>query len=507
MKTKLYPLIFFIAAMLTACSGNQQPGGHTHDVVGASANDHSDHDHAVTSVDTTLYAGDFELFVEYPALIAGQLSTFAVHFTRLSSYQPVAEGRLTVSLICGDKGIRHQVDKPSVPGIFRPALQPVVTGSCRLIFNLESPSGNVRFTIPETMVYASAEEAKLAAKAGASGEITFLKEQAWKTEFATQKVDLSPFYSVIRTAARVSGQPQSMVVLSAQAEGKVWLMALPGQTVRKGEVVAVIQSSGIENSLESRLAELKLAYEKSKADYERSASLAESQTVSKKDFLQTATLYRQDSMRYYQLANQLTQQGFKIMSPMDGFIVSTQVSNGQFVDKTQSIMHIGNKNHLLIEAYVNQSDLEQVSGIFDATFSKGGEQEPFSLAGLNGKIVSINTYLPENTTRIPIVFAVENNGRLMPGMFLEAYLKTGKKEQAMVIPLSAIMEEQGNYYVYVQKGGEKFEKRQLMTAHSDGIYTEVISGLAVGERIVTKGAYQVKLAAMAGELPLHGHTH
>ncbi|MCA1745480.1 MAG: hypothetical protein LC643_07235 [Bacteroidales bacterium] len=44
-------------------------------------------------------------------------------------------------------------------------------------------------------------------------------------------------------------------------------------------------------------------------------------------------------------------------------------------------------------------------------------------------------------------------------------------------------------------------------ANNDGIKAEITSGLSVGERIVTQGAYQIKLAAMSGDLPIHGHTH
>ena len=95
----------------------------------------------------------------------------------------------------------------------------------------------------------------------------------------------------------------------------------------------------------------------------------------------------------------------------------------------------------------------------------------------------------------------------MPGMFLEAFLFTDKKEDVLAIPLSSVMEEQGNYYVFVQTGGESFLKRQIVLANNDGLQTEISSGLAEGERLVTKGAYQIKLAAMAGELPVHGHTH
>jgi multidrug efflux pump subunit AcrA (membrane-fusion protein) len=86
-------------------------------------------------------------------------------------------------------------------------------------------------------------------------------------------------------------------------------------------------------------------------------------------------------------------------------------------------------------------------------------------------------------------------------------LLTGKKENAIVVPLAALTEEQGFYYVYVQTSGESFVKRQVVPGTNDGFRAEITNGLSVGERIVTKGAFQVKLAAMAGELPLHGHTH
>lgn len=61
--------------------------------------------------------------------------------------------------------------------------------------------------------------------------------------------------------------------------------------------------------------------------------------------------------------------------------------------------------------------------------------------------------------------------------------------------------------MFVQTGGESFEKRQVELANNDGVLTEIISGLSIGERIVTKGAFQIKLAAMSGDLPIHGHTH
>ncbi|HRG69584.1 MAG TPA: hypothetical protein PLS73_12110 [Saprospiraceae bacterium] len=75
----------------------------------------------------------------------------------------------------------------------------------------------------------------------------------------------------------------------------------------------------------------------------------------------------------------------------------------------------------------------------------------------------------------------------------------------MVIPRTALIEEQGSYFVYVQTSGERFQKREVTIGASDGLVVQLLSGIAEGERVVTKGAYQIKLSTASGTLPAHGH--
>jgi len=500
--------VFFTASSCNAPSQSNDGYGHEQGTESHTHDHDHDHEHDAGELSFLLFSNDYELFVEFPVLIVGQTSTFTAHFTQLSKYKPVAEGKLTVSISNDNNSIRHIVEAPSSPGIFHPALQPKEAGIFTLVFELVSPSGDARFELADIRVFANAKEAAhVNEEREAEDEIAYLKEQAWKTEFTTQNVTLQPFYSVIHTSARVKGQPQSSLALSAQTEGQVNLIAVLGQSVRKGELVAVITSSGIENNLNTKLIESQIAFEKSKADYYRTKPLVEIQLVTQKDYLHIESLYKQDSMRYYQLANQVSQKGLRVTAPIEGFISSINVSNGEFVDRSSVIMHLGSRSQLLIEAYVNQSDFQKVSGIFDANFSFADYKETITLGEINGKVNSNTAFVNENTTRIPVTFSVQNNGKLMPGMFLEAFLKTGRKEQALVVPLSAIIEEQGQYFVFVQTGGESYVKRQVELANNDGILTEITSGLSEGERIVAKGAFQIKLASMAGELPFHGHTH
>jgi multidrug efflux pump subunit AcrA (membrane-fusion protein) len=65
----------------------------------------------------------------------------------------------------------------------------------------------------------------------------------------------------------------------------------------------------------------------------------------------------------------------------------------------------------------------------------------------------------------------------------------------------------GIFYAYVQTEGESFEKRELKLGASDGEMVEVISGIVAGERVVSKGGYQIKLSTASGTLPAHGHEH
>lgn len=62
-------------------------------------------------------------------------------------------------------------------------------------------------------------------------------------------------------------------------------------------------------------------------------------------------------------------------------------------------------------------------------------------------------------------------------------------------------------YVFVQTGGESFVKRFITIGVDNGREVEILKGLRAGERVVSEGAYFVKLASLAGSLPAHSHEH
>ena len=96
----------------------------------------------------------------------------------------------------------------------------------------------------------------------------------------------------------------------------------------------------------------------------------------------------------------------------------------------------------------------------------------------------------------------------MSGSFIETFIKTQSQTETLTVSNEAIVEEMGNYFVYVQLTPELFEKRPVKTGVTDGIRTEITDGVSQGERIVGKGAILVKLAQSAGAIDPHaGHVH
>lgn len=506
MKKAMFLLTVIIA--FTGCGNRRQPVGHTHGPGGSHPGYKSEDGATIPTLSYTLFSDGLELFVEFPALVVGQISTFAAHFTRLETYEPVSGGQLTVGIVKEGKGIRHSVDSPSSPGIFRPALQPKEPGMYTMFFELNSTGGIARFEIRDTEVFPDPASA-IASTPGSdhADAITFLKEQAWKTDFNTAEIIPQPFYSIIHTSGKVKSPPRAEVVLNAPADGQITIFNIPGESVEAGAILALVSGMGLESDLNIKFNGIRIAYEKSRLDYLRTRSLSENQVISEKVFLEIRTRYLQDSLLYYQYADRVSDGGLKVMAPMSGFVSRVMVENGESVQTGDPVLAITRNDQLLVEAYVNQSDHNGIEGIFDAHFRLPAGDSTITLLDLEGTIRSRNAFVHATTTRIPVTFSVNNSGALIPGMFLEVFLLTGRKERALVAPLSAIIEEQGNYYVFVQSGGESFIKRQVEIAGNDGIRAEIESGIRPGDRIVARGAMQIRLAAMAGDLPLHGHTH
>ncbi|MCK5740809.1 MAG: efflux RND transporter periplasmic adaptor subunit, partial [Chlorobi bacterium] len=199
--------------------------------------------------------------------------------------------------------------------------------------------------------------------------------------------------------------------------------------------------------------------------------------------------------------------GKQIVAPASGWLNGILTEEGSFVTTGTPIASVSANRRLMIKADVSQKDYSKLPGIRAAHFKTGYDNRIYSTDELRGKLVSYGKSTDRNSYYIPIYFEIDNRAEIMPGSFIEVFLLGTPLKDAIVVPKSALLEEQGSYYVFVQKCVESFEKRLVRTGADDGWEIMIEHGLAENETVVTEGVYRLKLASMPAAMPAHGHSH
>jgi RND family efflux transporter MFP subunit len=500
-----------VAGLLTGCKDDN----HKH---GDAEHGHLHGDEVHTSVEIeplayTLYTDKSELFVEFKPLIVGETSKFAAHFTQLGeNFKAVTEGSVTVSLIGNKTQLTDKAEEPSSPGIFRLALNPENPGTYQLVFDIQTKEFSDKITIANITVYPDTKTALVNQQEQTIGEeIVYLKEQAWKIDFANKEVKRQTFTEIIKTTGQVLPAPGDETTIIAKSKGIITFgnnKKLIGSAVNAGETLFIISGAGLtEGNLDTKYKEAKNNYEKSKIDFERAKELVKDNVISQKYFQEIQLRYKNAQTTFNTIETNYTAGGHKIMSPIQGYIKNVMISEGEHVEIGQPIAIVFQNLKLILKAELPQKYFSKLNSISSANFITANDSKIYSTDSLNGKLVSYGKSADNNAYYIPVNFEIDNNGEIIPGSFVEVLLKTNVIRDALVIPYSALIEEQENYFAYVQTSGEGFQKRELKIGVNDGMNVQVLAGIKEGERVVTKGAYQIKLATMSGKMPAHGHEH
>ncbi len=341
-----------------------------------------------------------------------------------------------------------------------------------------------------------------------------------------------------------------------------------GETVKAGEVLAVIeppmvgpggaamladraQVQAVQADLTVKLKEAEIDIRKAKADLdlatinlERTKNLNVSNAVSKRELdaverehrvavaayqgkLEAHTIYdlaRKDLAGMLSSATPASGEKSKdsggetpirasripLLAPLSGTITAAHVTEGEFVDPTKPLFTVINLERLWLEAKVSEYDLERVVKAPSASFTLASyPSRRFSIFGdSGGKLIDVGSVVDPDNRTLPVRYEVPNAERLLRvGMFADVAIETIRTEEALAIPESALVDEDGRPIVYVLLDGEHFQKRDVELGIRDSGFVEVKAGLKAGERVVTKGAYAIRLASVSSVIPAHGHTH
>ena len=369
-----------------------------------------------------------------------------------------------------------------------------------------------------------------AAAADSGGIVPFRMEQQWLIHLKMALAEEARMAPQIRSVGRVVAKPSNRAVVAPPVGGIIQTGTMPriGQQVTRGQVIATLLQTAtaaeaaqirIENTrIEAERRRLQQAEVEAKAradeaahDAERAERLYEKKAYSQKA-LEVDELNRKTSdAQLAAVRDQLTalqsappaSTTYEVRAPIAGTVVSVSKSAGEQVAPGEAILEVIALDTVWVQAPVFEKDLGRLSKNIAAVFTTAA----FPDKEITGHLINVGSVIDEQTRAATATFEVSNrSGELRIGMQANLRVSAGNLQQVFLVPREAIVDNEGQKIVYVMRSGETFERRNVVVGDEYGAKVTILSGIKPGERVVTQGAYQLKLQelkpANAG-----AHTH
>lgn len=345
-----------------------------------------------------------------------------------------------------------------------------------------------------------------------SNSVAFSHEQMEKVDFEVMKVVKQPICQIIKTTARVMPSQDNMKIITAATDGIVEFAKdklVEGLDLAEGIVVFTINNSEMaQGNLSVLQEEITADYNRAKADYERKKSLSADRLVTENDLQEAEAEYLKAKKAYDNMQDNFAGGKQVVKSPVSGYVKDIFVENGSYVVAGQELMTICRAGRLYLRADLQPKYFPVLKNVVSANFKSLNNNKLYSLDDLNGRLLSYGKATSFDNPLIPVTFEIDDNDELVSGSFVELYIMTKDENEGIMVPNSALIEEMGSFFVFVEVRHELFEKRAVTVGASDGFNTQIVRGLEPDETIVSKGAIYIKLAQGSGKLDPHaGHVH
>lgn len=344
----------------------------------------------------------------------------------------------------------------------------------------------------------------------------------------TAYVLVQPMPRLLSVAGQVSMDEQHTSHLGTLADGRITAVnVLPGAAVRRGQVLGELHSHMVHETVGSLVqAYAALDRQRGAVTFARqaqdryhhlysiqAASLEESQR-SDQELLQAEKMLvdaeasvhmeREHLSELLQVSpeslnpsNLYDRELVPIRSPIDGVIITRNISVGQVVDTGFVAFDISNLSTVWVTAAVNQQDLSLMhQGAAVDVVTAGYPDQAF-----HGRVAMVGDTLDPETRTIPVRIVVPNPGtRLRPGMFASARIAEPATRNGVFVPENALQDINGMPVVFVTKDNTTFQARTVNVGTRSMGKAEIVQGLQPGDRIVVDGAFMVKSEMLKGTM-------
>jgi RND family efflux transporter MFP subunit len=532
--------VVILSLSLLLCSAGCKP--HSHDVV------EEKHEHDPTSV--TVFGERLLVFMEFPHIVCGTQTRFLVHLSVLATGEPVRAGNVVLDI----GGTQISVNAPKRDGLFIAEGAFPKAGTLRGSLTVTSPQADEKLDLGELAVHGSAADADHAAHdAGGdepAGAVPFLMEQQWKVKLLLAEAGPRTLKKHLTVPARAVAPEGAVAVVSSAVSGR--LVASPstqfprtGDRVEAGQALGwvepplaaadIAQFHALELEFASKSLDLLQAAEEARTRRQfaarererigklRAEGLSTQQQLERAEQdLALAEAAVDSNTRMQAALNGLIAARsstlsatssapirFPLTAPISGTIAQVSAVPGQSVNDGEPLFRILDSARVWIEGRMSEYDLSAINTGLGAvgTFAALPDRRFELRGGKDGKpFIAQEVDIASHT--LLVRYEIENpDGAIRPGMLAEMAIATVEHAAPVTIPTEALVMDQGMPTVYVMLEGELFQKRDLELGVKDGHAVEILRGLKAGERVATRGAQLVKLAALSPAAFGHGHAH
>lgn len=379
-----------------------------------------------------------------------------------------------------------------------------------------------------------------AAERSRTGAVRFLMEQQWLIRMKLAQAELRDLAPQVRAVGRIIPAANHRAVVSSSVSGLIGEEGLPllGQEVRRGgelltlrqipsaaEAAQVVQlrleaarTESERRALEQARVEAEIRLEQARRELDRAKRLHEAEVIAQRELEAAATDFEAAETVVQSFAQQLetlmeaptpalaaeTTTARRVLTgPIAGKVAEVYKSVGELVQPGEPILEIVNFETVWVEAPIFEKDLPTVLDAGRAVF----ETAAYPGVEFEGAVVDVGARIGDVTRTATVTFEVRNpDGRLRIGMQANVRLDAGSRREVIVIPAEAVLEHEGQDIVYVLLSGEEFERRHVALEGRYGNEVVVLEGLKPGDRVVTQGAYQLKLQELQPADPGE-HSH
>lgn len=352
----------------------------------------------------------------------------------------------------------------------------------------------------------------------------FNNNKSENIQYLTERVSKGDIINTVLATGSVSAYQK--VSVGAQVSGQIdKLYVKLGQKIKKGDVIAEIDSTTQKNDLKtaksnleiykSQLKSKTIAMNIAQTQYNRQKNLLNVDAGSQVDFenaknslalakSEVDVLKSQIEQANISVSTAETNVGYtKIVSPLDGVIVSVPVEQGQTVNSNQTtptIVEIADLSKMIIKPEISEGDITKVKAGMPVEFSIIGDPDktyhttlqsvdPGTTTLTDGtSSTSSSNSSSSSSTAIYYygnLIVPNDDQKLRISMTTQNTITVSKAENILIIPTITIKKEKGKDYVYILGKNKQPEKREIKTGISDELNSQVLSGLSEGEEVIS----------------------